>query len=166
MPEARAAIDRERGPDGSLDRAALLRILPYGSDFLFLDRVTRLTDSEAEAHYGVPADTPWMRAHFVDQPIMPGVLVGEGFAQAGTLLVRYRVGVPAGRHVIGMQIEQARFTGAVFPGDLLTFEPGVVTASRRAARLEGSARVGERQVGRFRIVVGITDRAALERARG
>lgn len=166
MVETREAIDRARQPDGSLTRESLLELLPYGADFLFLDRVTKLSDSAAQALYRVPADTPWMRAHFVDQPIMPGVLVGEGFAQAGTLLVRYRAGVPRDRHVIGMQIEQARFSGAVFPGDLLTFEPEVVTVSRRAARLQGGARVGEREVGRFRIVLGITARAVLERARG
>ena len=84
-------IEDLRDEAGRLDRAALLRVLPYGDAFLLLDRVTELTDDAVTAEWDVPAEADWLAAHFTDLSIVPGVLVGESLAQAGTLLVRHRL---------------------------------------------------------------------------
>ena len=86
-----AAIDSLRDADGRLDRTALRAILPYGDDFLFVDEVTQLTDEQVAASFTIPVEAPFIRAHFEGLPIMPGVLVGEGMAQAGTVMVRYNL---------------------------------------------------------------------------
>lgn len=155
------AIDELRDSAGRLDRAALRAILPYGDDFLFVDEVTRLTNSEVEAYYTVPADAPYMRAHFVGLPIMPGVLVGEGMAQAGTLLVRYNLEQHENRDIVAFQIENARFPGPAQPGDRLRFQVELVKLRSRAARLAGTASIGAREVCRARLVLGIIEREVL-----
>ena len=42
MTDGRTLIDDLRAADGSLDGAAVREILPYGGDFLFVDRVLKL----------------------------------------------------------------------------------------------------------------------------
>ena len=44
MVDGKKRIDRLRGAGGGLDREAVRTILPYGDDFLFVDRVARLMD--------------------------------------------------------------------------------------------------------------------------
>jgi 3-hydroxymyristoyl/3-hydroxydecanoyl-(acyl carrier protein) dehydratase len=167
MTDSRSRIDALRQPDGSLDRAAVKEILPYGDDFLFVDRVSRLTPQEVEAGFLIPEQSPYLRAHFIDLPVMPGVLIGEGFAQAGSLIIRYNLSSPETQHILGAEIERARFEFLVRPGDTLTYRIRLATFSRRAARLEGEVWVDERKVCRASLVVAIVDRQALrERLEG
>ncbi len=161
MADGRELIDGLRRADGTLDRAALRKILPYGEEFLFVDRVERLTEEEVEASFRVPDDAPYLRAHFVGLPLMPGVLIGEGMAQAGTVLVRYRLEDPASRDLLALEIERARFHSPARPGDALDFRVRLVTADSRAARLEGRATVGGRTVCRARLVLAIVERQTL-----
>lgn len=160
MADGRSLIDPLRHPDGSLDRSAIRKILPYGEDFLFVDRVTRLSQDEVEAWYHIPTDAPFIRAHFLGLPLMPGALIGEAMAQAGTLLIRYNLEAPHNRDVVALQVEKMRFLEPALPGDNLRFHVNLRTMNRRAARLEGEVRVGERLVSKGRIVVGILEREA------
>lgn len=161
MPDGRELIDPLRGSDGHLDRRALRTILPYGDDFLFVDSVTRLTDREAEATFRIPPDSPYVQSHFVGLPLMPGALICEGLAQAGTVIVRYNLESPADKDILAFQVESARFPAAALPGDNLRYRVRLHTMSNRAARLEGEAEVDDRLVCKARVVVGITDREAL-----
>ena len=162
MPDGRELIDSLKGADGRLDRQALRTILPYGDDFLFVDSVTRLTDREVDATFRIPPDSPYVRSHFVGLPLMPGALICEGVAQAGTIIVRYNLESPADKDILAFQVESARFPSAARPGDSLRYRVRVLTMSSRAARLEGEAEVDDRVVCKARVVVGITDRKALE----
>jgi 3-hydroxyacyl-[acyl-carrier-protein] dehydratase len=162
----RELIDGLRSPDGSLALAAIRRILPYGDDFLFVHGASVLDETRIEAFFQVPDRAPWLQAHFVDLPIMPGVLVGEGLAQAGTLVVRYNLEDPDGHHILAYQIETARFTAPAVPGDRLTFEVELKNLSRRAARLEGTVRIAQREICRARVVVGIVAADDLRRRIG
>lgn len=162
MPDGRQLIDSLKDTDGRLDRRALLRILPYGDEFLFVDSVTHLTDREVAASYRIPFDSPWLRAHFVGLPIMPGALVCEGLAQAGTIVVRYNLASPTAKDILAFQVESAQFPAAARPGDNLDYRVRLETSSQRAARLEGEAFVEDRIVCKARVVVGIMDRESLE----
>jgi len=159
MTEVASPIDRLRRPDGTLDRAAIRRILPYGDDFLFVDRVEHLDSERVRASFAIPVDSPYLRSHFVDLPVMPGVLIGEGLAQAGSLIVRYNLREPDERHVLGLEIERARFLAPARPGETLIYNVEIGAANRRAARLEGDVRVGTRRVCQARLTVAIVERA-------
>lgn len=158
---ASAAIDDLRDTDGRFDRQAVRSILPYGQDFLFIDQVSQLTGNLVEASYTIPGDSAYLRSHFEDLPLMPGVLVGEAMAQAGTLLVRYNLDDHQEKDILAFQIEGARFPAPARPGERLDFRVHLLKLRSRVARLEGEARVGERQVCKARIVLGIIDRRDL-----
>lgn len=162
MADSRPAIDSLRNAQGGLDRSAIRRILPYGEAFLFVDGVTRLTLREVDAFYHIPVEAPYVEAHFVGLPIMPGVLVGEGLAQAGTLVVRYNLEDHRAYDILAYQIESARFPSPAQPGDEVRYEIRLLRMRRGAARLEGEARVGTREVCRVRLVLAIVDRRHLQ----
>jgi 3-hydroxyacyl-[acyl-carrier-protein] dehydratase len=161
MADGKRRIDRLRGADGGLDRHAIRSILPYGDDFLFVDRAPRLSEREIETCFRIPARAPYLDGHFRGLPVMPGALMSEAFAQAGAILVRYNLESPEAIDIVGHHVESARFLSLALPGDLLQFNVRLETLSRRAARLAGGAWVGEREVGRMRVVVAIMPRQAL-----
>lgn len=158
---ANPEIDALTDSHGRLDRAAVRSILPYGDDFLFVDEVTTLSEEAIDAHYTIPADSNYIRSHFTNLPLMPGVLVGEGLAQAGTVMVRYNLEDHRQMDILAFQIEGARFSSPAQPGDRLEYSLRLLKLRRRVARLEGEARIGERQVCKARIVLGIIDRSDL-----
>lgn len=160
LPAGRAAIDRLRDAEGALDRAALLSALPYGEDFLFVDSVSHIESDRVEASYRVPTAGSYIRAHFEELPVMPGALLAEGWAQAGTLLVRYNLADPSSKVILGMQIERTRFDAPAFPGETLLYSVRLRALDSRAARLEGETRTADRRIARLQVVVGILDEDA------
>lgn len=161
MAESSSHIDQLRDGRGRLDRSAIRTILPYGEDFLFIDRVERLTASQIEASYTIRPELPFLRAHFEGLPIMPGSLVGEALAQAGTLLVRYNLEDHRGCDLLAYQIDAARFPAPAQPGDTLRLQARLTNLRRRAARLDGQATVGRRRVCTARLVLAIVEREGL-----
>ena len=162
MADSSVTIDRLRDPDGGLDRRALRQILPYGEDFLFVDRVTRLETSEVEAIYRIPESAPFLDAHFVGLPLMPGALIGEGLAQAGTVMVRYNLEEHANKDLLAFQIENARFLAPAVPGDRLEYHVKLTKMRHSAARMEGEAFVGDRRVCKAQLVLAIVERQLLK----
>ena len=154
-------IDDLRDNHGHLNRQAVRSILPYGVDFLFVDDVSLLTEDLIEASYTIPTDAAYLNSHFDGLPLMPGVLVGEAMAQAGTLMVRYSLEDHQQKDLLAFQIESARFPAPARPGDRLDLRVRLLKLRSRVARLEGQAEVGDRQVCKARIVLGIIDRQDL-----
>ncbi|MEJ2084635.1 MAG: hypothetical protein P8Y44_03020 [Acidobacteriota bacterium] len=161
MPDSRSDIDRLRDPKGLLDRAALRSILPYGDEFLFVDRVTKLDREEVEASYKVPTDSPLLLAHFRGLPLMPGVLMGEGMAQAGSLIIRYNLENHELFDILAFQIESARFSGPAKPGDDLEYRVRLLRFRRRLARLEGEVRNGGKRIVSARVELAVVERQQL-----
>ena len=167
MPDGAAWIDGLRNADGELDRDAVREILPYGDGFRFVDRVSHLTDGEIRATYTIPSSSELTDAHFVGCPVMPGVLIGEGAAQAASILVRYRLEAPAEKDVVALQIDSGKFQSPAVPGDELVYHARLRSMNRRAARLDVSCTVDERKIFRSSIVLGIVDRSSFrEHVRG
>ena len=125
-----------------------------------------LSDTEVEATYAIPEDSALMRAHFTGLNIMPGVLIGEGLAQAGTLIVRYHLNSHPPTDILAFQIEKARFLTPALPGETLRFHVRLTRLRRQAARLEGEAHVGDRRVCKARLVLALIARESLRDSLG
>lgn len=65
----------------------VLKILPHRPPFLFVDRVL-YTDAENKSLLclkNFSVNEPFFQGHFPESPVVPGVLLGEGLAQAAAL---------------------------------------------------------------------------------
>ena len=59
-----------------------LRSLPHGPEFRFLDRLVQLEPGVCgQGEYLVRGDEHFLRGHFPNEPMMPGVLMVEAIAQ-------------------------------------------------------------------------------------
>ena len=118
-------------------------MLPHREPFLFIDRVLQLSEGSIVASRMFRDDEPFFAGHFPGQPIVPGVLLVEGLAQA--MAYYALVNRPASRvYLVG--IDRARFRSAVTPGSEVIFEVRIGEERFGILTGEGQARVGERRV--------------------
>jgi beta-hydroxyacyl-ACP dehydratase FabZ len=122
----------------------ILDILPHRYPFLLVDRVVELQpDRRIVATKGVTMNEPFFQGHFPGRPVMPGVLVIEGMAQAAGVLLLHNRAERAEKLLLFTGIERARFRRPVVPGDLLRYEIEVMRLRERYSRLGGRAFVGD-----------------------
>jgi len=126
----------------ALEMAEILRILPHRYPFLLVDRVVELLPGERIlALKNVTMNEPFFQGHFPGHPVMPGVLLVEGMAQAGAILMTHDLEDRDSKLIYFMGIEKARFRRPVTPGDQLHYEVGVLHRRSSHCRLEGKVRV-------------------------
>ena len=58
------------------------QLLPHRAPFLFVDTICTLGDGAVRATWTIRGDEDFLRGHFPDDAIIPGVLIGEALAQA------------------------------------------------------------------------------------
>lgn len=124
-----------------LDIRAILERLPHRYPFLLVDRVTKLERGQRiEALKNVTINEEFFRGHFLQHPVMPGVLLLEALAQAAALLAGETLGeVPDERTMYYFGgIDAARFKRPVIPGDQLVLD--VRMARRKGAVMKFRAR--------------------------
>ena len=129
----------------SLGRA--LECLPHGAEFRFLDRLLALDPGIAGAgEYQVRGDEPFLRGHFPNQPLMPGVLLLEAAAQlAGTVAQSDpRVSPLPGLKLTA--VRGAKILGAARPGEVIRLEARVVGRLNNLVHAQASASVNGRLV--------------------
>ena len=91
----------------------------------------------------VSTDTDaYLRGHFPDYPVMPGVLIVEALAQAGAVLVMHDP-VNTGKLPFFARIDNCRFRQQVRPGDTLRLEVDVTSFRDPVGKAHGRALVGD-----------------------
>ena len=94
--------------------------LPHRYPFLLVDRVVeREPGLRVVAEKLLTIGEPYFQGHFAGAPMLPGVLMLEMLAQAGGFLEAEPL---HGRAIFLVQVLDARFKGAAFPGDKLRLE--------------------------------------------
>ena len=128
--------------NGALDLAAIKELLPHRYPFLLVDRVLECEPgSRLVGIKNVTAGESFFQGHFPEFPVMPGVLVIESLAQAGTVMMLQDAsdrGIP---FLAGL--DKVRFRRPVVPGDQLRLELEVLQKRPGSCRLAGKAFVGE-----------------------
>jgi len=124
-----------------LEYAAIERILPHRSPFLFVDRVTELElDKRIVGVKNVSLNERYLSHSDRGTPVLPPTILTEAIAQLGAILIlakpenRQRLPFFAG-------IERVRYRRPVHPGDVVIIEAHVVRLRSRMGMLKGVARV-------------------------
>ncbi len=116
------------------------QLIPHRSPFLLIDRVSRYEVGKSiVAVKNISMTDPYLQGHFPGHPVMPGVLIIEGLAQASAVLGRLTD--PAASSVLLTEISSARFRRQVVPGDQLQLEVTVVKQRKPFYWFAGIAKI-------------------------
>jgi 3-hydroxyacyl-[acyl-carrier-protein] dehydratase len=94
------------------------KVNPHRFEMILLDGIYYIDDDRAVGYKDVEEDAFWVRGHFPNKPLMPGVLICECAAQLSSYYALTRGLVDGGYVGLG-GLESIRFRGPVVPGDRL-----------------------------------------------
>ena len=129
-------------PTGKWDIEWILSVLPHRYPILLVDRVLEMEPGKRiVAVKNVTINEPVFLGHFPGRPVMPGVLLIEGMAQAGGLLLLHDVPDRQSKLLLFASIEEAKFRRPVIPGDQVRYEIEVLRLRSTYCKLAGKALV-------------------------
>jgi UDP-3-O-[3-hydroxymyristoyl] N-acetylglucosamine deacetylase/3-hydroxyacyl-[acyl-carrier-protein] dehydratase len=142
-----------------LDIQAIEKILPHRYPFLLVDKIIDLIPKERVIGVkNISYNEPFFRGHFPGHPIMPGVLIVEGMAQTGAILLLDAYDDPEKKIAYFMGMDQVRFRKPVYPGDQLQMEVELLRYRPSSCKMGGKAFVSGELVCEAEFMVAIIDR--------
>ena len=142
----------------SLDAAAIQALLPHRFPMLMVDHVEAVVPGEwARAIKRVRADEPWVPGHFPGEPVLPGVLITEAFAQVAGIVALSAHPDDAGRTVFLVGLDKVRFRRPVRPGEVLSLEVETLQVRRRIWRFAARATVDGERAAEAELMATIAD---------
>jgi UDP-3-O-[3-hydroxymyristoyl] N-acetylglucosamine deacetylase/3-hydroxyacyl-[acyl-carrier-protein] dehydratase len=131
-PNAPALLDVNRIKD----------LLPHRFPFLLVDKIVEVASDYIVGVKNVTVNEPFFQGHFPNEPVMPGVLLVEGMAQAGGIFVLRNLEGKYSTYFI--KIDNVKFRKKVVPGDTVIFKVILTTPIRRGiAEMHGFCYVGD-----------------------
>ena len=125
----------------------ILRRLPHRFPFRMIDRILGIEPGKrAVAIKNVSIDEPHFKGHFLNEPVMPGVLILEALAQTGGLAFHSLDEMEEAAVSVLARIEEFRLKRKVIPGDQLVLEAEVLHVFSNLAKVKVLARVGNELV--------------------
>lgn len=120
----------------------ILSVLPHRYPILLVDRVLEIEPQKRiVAIKNVTINEPIFAGHFPGRPVFPGVLLIEGMAQAGGLLLLQDVPDRSKKLIYFAGIEEAKFRRPVVPGDQVRYELQVLRLRSTFSKLAGRVTV-------------------------
>ncbi|MFO7893533.1 MAG: bifunctional UDP-3-O-[3-hydroxymyristoyl] N-acetylglucosamine deacetylase/3-hydroxyacyl-ACP dehydratase [Longimicrobiales bacterium] len=148
-----------RGAEGRVDITKIMEYLPHRFPMLLVDRIVDFeTGKRIVGIKNVTINEPFFQGHYPGHPIMPGVLVIEGMAQAGGLLLMDVIENPEDKVVYFMTMDKVKWRRPVVPGDQLVFELEMLQFRRHVCRMKGEAFVDGQLVAEAELMARIVDR--------
>lgn len=110
--------------DNSMGVEKIMEMIPHRYPFLLVDRILDFQAGEwIKAIKNITFNEPQFQGHFPDHPVMPGVMIIEGMAQAAGVLTQLsRSGLANDALFYLVKVDKAKFTQIVVPGDQLEYE--------------------------------------------
>ena len=146
--------------DPAIDIDEILKLLPHRYPFLMIDRVLEVEPGErAVALKCVSVNEPQFQGHFPEEPIMPGVLICEAFAQVAGIVALTANPDFAGKAVYLLGLDKIRFRHPVRPGDSLIITVEKSGESRGIWTFAARAEVDGKKVADGGVMATVADRA-------
>ena len=129
-------------PTPKWDIEWILSVLPHRYPILLVDRVLEIEPRKRiVAIKNVTISEPVFLGHFPGRPVLPGVFLIEGMAQAGGLLLLSDIPDRQNKLLYFAGIEEAKFRRPVTPGDQIRYEVEVLRLRSTYCKLAGKVTV-------------------------
>jgi len=140
----------------SIDIAGLIRQIPTQYPFVLVDRVLEHDPAgRLVAIKNVTGSEEFFEGHFPGAPVMPGVLLMEGLAQAAGIWLLQDAPDPGRLEVHLVGIDDAKFRRPAVPGDQLRLEVTVLHRRGALCRVRGEVRAGEHRVAEAKLLLQV-----------
>ena len=138
----------------------IMSVLPHRYPILLVDRVLELEPKKRiVAIKNVTINEEIFLGHFPGRPVMPGVLLIEGMAQAGGLLLLHDLPDRERKLLYFAGIEAAKFRRPVVPGDQVRYEVEVLRLRSTFCKVAGKALVDGELAAEAILSTAMVDRA-------
>lgn len=101
-----------------ISREEIMQVNPHRFEMALLDGILQLSEETAVGFRNITDDEFWVRGHFPNRPLMPGVLICECAAQLSSYFAITTKMVDNGYVGLG-GLENIRFRAPVVPGNKL-----------------------------------------------
>ncbi|HHV02624.1 MAG: 3-hydroxyacyl-ACP dehydratase FabZ [Bacteroidales bacterium] len=121
-------------------RKEIMEFLPHREPMLLVDQMEVDENNVAHARYTVTGEEFFLKGHFPDYPVVPGVILCEIMGQCCSLLVKEHL---VGRTPFYAGMDKVRFKRQVRPGDTIevrgyiTKQKAMVFFVNAEARVDG-----------------------------
>lgn len=129
-----------------LSAQEVMEIIPNRYPIFFIDKVEELIPGEKiVAIKNVTINEDFFQGHFPGEPVMPGVLIVEALAQAGSIPLLKMPGFEGQTAYLG-GLNKVKFRQKVVPGDVLRLQVDIIKLKKYAGIGYGQAFVGDKKV--------------------
>ena len=148
-----------------LSKKEIKDIIPYDEPFLWVDEIESIEGDTIIGYKQTHPNDSYFKGHFTDFPIMPGVLVVEGIAQTGTILLRKKIGKNhKNKHLLAYQVKSSYFYKPIFPGDKIKYRVELLGFyGFKIANFKGEAFCGDEKKCEVRFSVAVLDKDELKK---
>ena len=138
----------------------IIKVLPHRYPFILIDRI-EITEpgKRLNALKNMTINEPFFQGHFPGQPVMPGVLILEIMAQAGSFLMLSQVEDPLSTNMFFSAVEKTKFRKPIVPGDQLMVHMTLVKKKLNLCKFYGVCKVDDEIVAEAFFSANLVDRA-------
>lgn len=121
-----------------MTREEFKNYLPHREPMLLVDEAHLNEDGSATGFYTVRGDEYFLKGHFPEYPVVPGVILCEILAQSASILMLDRV---KGKRTLYTGMDNVKFRNSVRPGDKLETHAVMVRSRHPLYRISGNISV-------------------------